>query len=122
MKRTATIIALASALCALAGTMALAKTKFRRITLDQDMLVNGALVKKGEYQARFNEQSGELTILDGNRTVVTTTVKEETLAKKAPATSFEVKTGDNGPILTKITFGGSRYALLISDNQSAEGQ
>ncbi len=28
----------------------------------------------------------------------------------------------NGPMLTKITFGGSRYALLISDNQSAEGQ
>lgn len=122
MKRTATIIALAFALCALVGPMALAKSKFHRITLDQDMLVNGALVKKGEYQARFNEQNGELTILDGNRAVATTTVKEETLAKKAPATSFEIKTGDNGPMLTKITFGGSRYALLISDNQSAEGQ
>jgi hypothetical protein len=122
MKRTATIIALAFALCALVGTMALAKSKVHWITLDQDMLVNGTLVKKGEYQARFDEQNGELTILDGNRAVATTTVKEETLAKKAPATSFEVKTGDNGPMLTKITFGGSRYALLISDNQSAEGQ
>ena len=122
MKRTATIIALALALCALAGTMALAKIKFHRITFDQDMLVNGALVKKGEYQARFNEQNGELIILEGSRAVATTTVKEETLAKKAPATSFEVKTGDNGPMLTKITFGGSRYSLLISDNQSAEGQ
>jgi hypothetical protein len=122
MKRAATIIALAFALCALAGTMALAKIKFHRVSFDQDMLVNGALVKKGEYQARFNEQNGELTILEGSRAVVTTTVKEETLAKKAPATSFEVKTGDNAPVLTKITFEGSRYALLISDNQSAEGQ
>ena len=74
------------------------------------------------YVLQFDEQNGELTILDGSRAVVTTTVKEEALAKKAPATSFEVKTGDNGPMLTKITFGGSRYALLISDNQSAEGQ
>jgi hypothetical protein len=122
MKRTATIIALAFALCALVGTIALAKIKFHRIDFDQDMLVNGALVKKGEYQARFDEQTGELTILDGSRAVATMTVKEEALAKKAPATSFEVKTGDNGPMLTKITFGGSRYALLISDNQSAEGQ
>jgi hypothetical protein len=122
MKRNATIIALAVALCALVGTMALAKNKFHRISFEQDILVNGALVKKGEYQARFNEQNGELTILVGNRAVVTTTAKEEMLAKKAPATSFEIKTGDNGPMLTKITFGGSRYALLISDNQSAEGQ
>jgi hypothetical protein len=122
MKRTAKIIALAFALCALVGTIALAKIKFHRINFDQDTLVNSALVKKGEYQVRFDEQNGELTILDGSRAVATTTAKEEALAKKAPATSFEVKTGDNGPMLTKITFGGSRYALLISDNQSAEGQ
>jgi hypothetical protein len=49
MKRTATIIAMAFALCALAGTMALARSKFHRITFDQDMSINGALVKKGEY-------------------------------------------------------------------------
>jgi hypothetical protein len=122
MKRNATIISLALALCAVVGTMALAKGKFHRITFDQDMLVNGALVKKGEYQARFNEQNGELSILDGSRAIVTTTVKEEALAKKAPATSFELRTGDNGPMLTKITFGGSRYALAISDNQAAEGR
>ena len=50
MKRTASIIALAFALCALAGTIALAKIKFHSISFDQDMLVNGAFVKKGEYQ------------------------------------------------------------------------
>ena len=43
MKRNATIISLALALCAVVGTMALAKGKSRRITFDQDMLVNGAL-------------------------------------------------------------------------------
>ena len=122
MKRNATIIALALALCALGGTMALAKNKFHRITFEQDMYINGALVKKGEYQARFNEQNSELTILDGSRAVVTTTVKEEMLTKKAPETSFELKSGDNGPTLTKITFGGSHYSLLLNDNQAAEGR
>ncbi|HEU0177988.1 MAG TPA: hypothetical protein VFV58_27305 [Blastocatellia bacterium] len=122
MKRNAMIIALAGALCALGGTMALAKSKSHMITFEQDMLVNGAHVKKGEYQARFNDQNNELTILDGNRAIVTTTVKEEALAKKAPMTSFEVKTGANGAMLTKITFEGAHYALLLSDNQAAEGQ
>jgi hypothetical protein len=122
MKRNATIVALSLALCALAGTMASAKSKTHMITFDQDMLVKGALVKKGAYQARFNEQNGELTILDGNRAIVTTTVKEEALAKKAPVTSFQVRTGDNGAMLTKITFGGDRYSLLLSDNQAAEGR
>ena len=102
--------------------MALAKSKFHRITFDQDMLVNGALVKKGEYQARFNEQNSELTILDGNRAIVTTTVKEESLAKKAPVTTFEVKTGDKGPDAHQNHLRGDRYSLLFSDNQAAEGQ
>jgi hypothetical protein len=114
------IISLALTLCALASTMALAKSKSHMITFDQDMLVNGALVKKGEYQVRFNEQNSELTILNGNRAIVTATVKEETLAKKAPVTTFDVKTGDKGLMLTKITFGGDRYSLLFSDNQAAE--
>ncbi len=122
MKRNATIIALALTLSALTGTMALAKSKSHMITFDQDMLVSGARVKEGVYQARFNEQNSELTILDGNRAVVTTIVKEETLSKKASTTSFDIKTGDNGARLTKITFGGDRYSLLLSDNQAAEGQ
>ena len=122
MKRNATIIALALTLCALEGTTALAKSKFYRITFDQDMLVNGSLVKKGDYQARFNEQNSKLIILDGRRAIVTTTVKEETFAKKAPETSLEVRAGDNGPMLTKITFGGARYSLLLTDNQATEGR
>src|SRR5262245_16309894 len=123
MKRTTIIIALALALYALGGTMALARSKSHMISLEQDTLYNSALVKKGMYQARYNEENNELTILDGNRTIVTATVKEEMLAKKVPATSFETRTGDNGsPMLTKITFGGSRYSLLVGDTQAAEGQ
>jgi len=54
--------------------------------------------------------------------IVTTTVKEETLAKKSPETSFEVRAGDNGPMLTKITFVGARCSLLLTDNQATEGR
>jgi hypothetical protein len=122
MKKTATIMTMALMLCAMVGTMALAKGKFHTITFDQNTMVNGTTVKKGEYETRFNEQTGEFAILDGNRVIVTTTAKEEKLGKKAHQTSYDLKATDNGPVLTKVTFGGDRYSLMIGNAQAAEGQ
>jgi len=109
-------------LCALVGTLALAKSKSHTINFDQDTMVNGTLVKKGEYRAKFDDQTNELTLLKDGRVIVTTTAKEEALEKKAPETSFDIKTADNGAVLTKITFVGERYSLLLGDSQAAEGQ
>ena len=122
MKRKATIISAALILCVTMGTLALAKNKLHTINFEQDVTVNGTLVKKGEYQARFNEQTGEFTILDGKRVVATATAKEEMLNKKAAGTAFDLKNGDGAVTLTKVTFGGERYALLIGDAQAADGQ
>lgn len=36
--------------------------------------------------------------------------------------AIDLKTTDNGAILTKITFGGDRYSLMISDTNAADGQ
>lgn len=122
MRRNVTIITMALLVCAIAGAVVLAKNKVHTITFDQDTQVNGTVVKKGEYQARFNEETNELTILRDNRAIATTTVKEESLNQKAPGTSYDLKTTDNGAILTKITFGGDRYSLMISDTNAADGQ
>lgn len=120
--KTAKTITMALMLCALVGTMTLAKTKHHRLSFDQDTMVNGTLVKKGEYQAMFNDETNELSLLKDGHAIVTTTAKEEALVRKAPETSFDIKTGDNGAVLTKITFGGDRYSLLLGDAQTAEGQ
>jgi hypothetical protein len=122
MKTKATIITAALILCAIAGTMALAKSKTHMINFDQDVTVNGTVVKKGEYQARFNEQTGEFTIMEGKHIVATATAKEEALNKKAPETSFDLKGAEGGATLTKVTFGGDRYSLLLGDAQAADGQ
>jgi hypothetical protein len=122
MKRNATIIAMALMLCALVGTMALAKTKMHTINFEQDTTVNGAVVKEGTYQMGFNEQTGEFTILHGNRVIVTTMAKEEMLGQKASATSIGTRLTDNGAALTQITFKGAHYTLLFGDGQEAEGQ
>lgn len=120
--KIAKTITMALLLCALMGILALAKNKFHTINFDQDTMVKGTLVKKGEYQAKFDKQANELTLLKGGHVIVTAMVKEEALAKKAPETTFDIKTGDNSAVLTKITFGGDHYSLLLDDSQGAEGR
>ncbi len=110
------------ALFALVGAMAFAKGKSHTITFNENTIVNGTVVKKGEYQAEFNEQTNELSILNGRHVVVTTKVKEKSLDMKASATTYEFRASDNGALLTKVTFGGDRYSLMIGDGQAAEGQ
>ena len=109
-------IAMTSVLCALVGTVALAKTRSHLVDFDQDTMVNGTLVKKGEYQAKFDEQANELTFFKNGRGIATAVVKEEPLSTKAPETSIETRTGGNGAIFTKVTFGGDRYSLLLGDS------
>jgi len=109
-------IAMTFVLCALVGTVALAKTRTHMIEFERDTLVNGTLVMKGEYQAKFDEQANELRFFKNGHDIATAAVKEEPLARKAPTTSIETKKGDNGAMLTRITFGGERYSLLLGDS------
>jgi hypothetical protein len=122
MKRNALIITMALMLYALVGTMALAKTRMHMINFEQDTIVNGTVVKKGDYRAGFDEQTGEFTILNDNRVILTTMAKEEILDKKASSTSVGTKMTDNGPVLTDITFRGARYSVQFGGSQAPEGQ
>src|SRR5262245_43212526 len=99
-------ITIALLLCALPGPLALAKSKSHAISFDQDTMVNGTLVRKGKYRAAFDEKTEVFTLQKGQHVIITATVVEETLEKKAPSISFEVKTGDDGAALTKVTFEG----------------
>ena len=129
MKKTATILttALTTALtlCALMGTAALAKNKFHMISFAQTTVVNGTSVKAGEYEAKFDEQSGVLTILnDNNRVIATAQAHEEALGKKAAETTYIIKGNGDGSMLEQVTFGGDRYAIVLgaSGNQTGGGQ
>jgi hypothetical protein len=62
MRKQITILALTLAICAMFGSLALAKDKSHTLTLNEDTMVNGTLVKKGEYRAKFNTETGEFTL------------------------------------------------------------
>ena len=61
MKRYAAYMAVALMLCAMTVITAVAKDKKAFVKFDDNLVVNNTVVKKGEYQVRFDEQTGELT-------------------------------------------------------------
>jgi len=76
MKRLQTI-ALAFVVCALLTPAALAGVKTKNVTFNKDVKVGDTLVKKGNYTVKFDEESSELTILDGKKIVAKTTARLE---------------------------------------------
>ena len=47
---------------ALTSVVAFAKVQKQKVTFDSDIKVNGTLVKKGTYDVKFDDESGQLSI------------------------------------------------------------
>src|SRR5260370_34684880 len=110
-------------ICALASIAAGAKDKVKvkteSVTFAQDIMVNGTLVKAGEYQVKFNEQTGELSILKDGKVKVKTTAQLRSRSDKAKNTA--VRTLDKGGVaeLIGFSFGGSKQDLVVGAGSGA---
>ena len=101
---------------ALTSVVALAKVQKHKVTFDTDIKVNGTLVKKGTYDVKFDDQSGQLSISRHGKVVVEAMTRTATRAKKA--NDFQLRstgTGDDTQ-LVGVTFGGSDKDIMISNN------
>jgi len=106
--------------CALAAVTAFAdKTKKEHVTLVSDVMVNGTLVKAGEYDVRFNEETGELAILKDGKVKAKTSARLEVRNEKAKNTSIRTRTVGNMSELISITFGGSTQDVVLSASGGA---
>jgi hypothetical protein len=101
---------------ALTSVVALAKVQKQKVTFESDIKVNGTLVKKGTYDVRFNEETGQLSIVKNGKTVAEAMAKLEPRSKKA--NDFQLRATVNGDEqqLTGITFGGSDKDVVISNS------
>ena len=110
-------------ICALAsiGAFAAAKDKVKTdtVTFAQDTMVNGTLVKAGNYQIKFNEQTGELAILKDGKVKAKTTAQLQSRNNKARNTS--VRTLDKGGVaeLIGVSFGGSNQDVVVGASSGA---
>jgi len=99
---------------ALLSVAAFAKTQKQRVTFENDIKVNGTLVKKGNYEVKFDEESGQLSIIKNGKTVAQTMAKLEARAKKANGCQLRsVGEGDQTE-LVGLTFGGSDKDVVVT--------
>lgn len=100
---------------ALASVVALAKVDKHRVTFENDIKVNGTLVKKGTYDVKFDDQTGQLSIVKNNKVVAQAMARVESREKKA--SDFQLRsTVESGETqLVGVTFGGSNKDVLITN-------
>ena len=108
-----TLIALV--ICALASITAFAdKVKKQSITLTSDTVVNGTVLKPGDYELKFNEQTGELLILKDGKVKAKATAKLEARSDKAKNTAIRTRTVGNADQLIGVTFGGETNEIVVT--------
>lgn len=103
---------------ALTCVVAFAKVHKQRVTFENDVKVNGTLVKKGNYEVKFDDETGQLTIAKNGKTVVQAMAKVEPREKKA--NDFQLRSTVKGDEtqLTGVTFGGSDKDIVITNSGS----
>jgi hypothetical protein len=95
------------------------KIKTENVTFSSDVTVNGTLLKAGDYQLKFNEETNELSILKDGKVKVKTTAHFAPRTDKARNTA--VRTLENGNVIELIgfTFGGSSQDLVVGTSGGA---
>src|SRR5258707_1875595 len=97
-------------ICALASIAVFAaakdKVKTETVTFTSDVMVNGTLLKAGDYQVKFNEQTGELAILKDGKVKAKTTAQLQSRSTKAKNTAVRTVAKD----------GVDEYICLIFDD------
>ena len=121
MKSLVNRVVVAILIGTLASIFAFANDKKDTVTFPTNVKVNGTLVKKGTYEVAFNEQSGELSIMKGNKIVAKTTAKLEKRDEKARDTLIRMITTDGVDQLVSITFGGSDQNIVVNQSSAQTG-
>jgi hypothetical protein len=127
MKKLAVRMMIALVVCALTGSMALAKVKITSstVTFGTDFVVGETLVKKGTYKLVFNNKTNELTVLDKDKAVIAKTIARVEDRKHATS-GMEVILARKGEhqALFSLAFPGESRNIVVdgSGTQTAATQ
>ena len=101
---------------ALTSVVAFAKVHKQRVNFDNDIKVNGTLVKKGSYDLKFDDETGQLSIVKNGKTIAQAIAKTEARQKKA--NDFQLRSSVNGDEtqLIGVTFSGSDKDVMITNS------
>ena len=101
---------------ALTSVVALAKVHKHTVTFENDTKVNGTVVEKGTYDLKFDDATGQLSIVKNGKTIAQAMTKLEPRSKKAA--DFQIRSTGAGSDaqLLGVTFGGWDKDVVISNN------
>lgn len=101
---------------ALTSVVALAKVHKHKVTFEEDIKVNGTLVKRGTYDVKFDDETGQLSIAKNGKVVAQAMAKLEPRSKKANDFQLRSTTSGDEQQLTGVTFGGSDKDVVITNS------
>ena len=95
------------------STSAFGNTTKSTITFAADTKVNATIVKKGQYEVVFDDQSGELSIFKGAKLIAKTSARLEKRDRKARGTEVQTVLEGMDQKLVSISFTGSYDNVVV---------
>ncbi len=122
----ATMAMLITALTALTGLAhghAKTKTRTAEVNIEQNLMIGGTQVEKGDYKMILNEETGELEVKSEQTGKIVATAKGQLIDvdKKAPGNEMMISNNANGAVLTGMRFEGQKKTLSLETANSASG-
>lgn len=119
MKTTLNRIALAFLITSLAALSVFAKGKTETVNFPTDTKINGTLVKQGVYDLKFDDKTGELSIVKNGKVIARATTTSAKRDRKAE--TLELRSTSNGgeTDLVSVAFGGSDENHVINGSQAS---
>ena len=97
------------------------KTEKKHVTITEDVTINGTLIKAGEYDVKFDQNTGELSVIQNGK--VKAKAPAHLQARTVEAKNTALRTLDKGGVreLTGVTFGGSNQDVIVGTGGSTNG-
>lgn len=106
---------------AIAGGGAFAKEIKKQVTFSQSVVVNGTLIKEGTYEAVFDDQTNELSIVKDRKVVARATAQLEKSDGPDRAVYVTRQAGDStNAVLLSVVFKGHNQATIVNSGDSAQ--
>lgn len=125
MKRFMKAIFVALVITALASISAMAgdkgKVEKKMVIFTEDTMVNGTLIKAGEYEVKFDDSTGELSVIKNGKVKAKTVAHYEARSGKAKDTALRTIEAGGNVELKGITFGGSDQDVIVGARGSVSG-
>jgi hypothetical protein len=119
MKSLLNRIAVALLIAALTSVAVFAKAKKETVSFPTNIKVNGTVVSKGVYDLKFDEKTGELSIVKENKVIARARASAEKRDKKARQFTFRSSGSGDETQLTSVTFAGADHDLVIGGSQAS---